>query len=265
MRKNRAYLEQEEGQWSYDFVYNSIEPLKMLDFEIIPFDCNDMEETLTCYPLNIEKDVIIGSVQSISEFFKGCGIEVPEYLGYPEELKPYLGRKIIETTFEDAHRHQFPIFIKPSKGVKRFTGCLVETGRQLGYLRDFDKVEDSDPVFLSDPIDFLSEFRCFVHEDKLKGIQFYLGDFTLFPDVSVIQKMIEDYTTANCAYTLDVGVTPSGATFLVEINDMWAIGSYGFNAKDYVLMCVRRMREIGRQANGEVIPLWKKIKNRYDE
>lgn len=264
MRKNKAYLEQIGGQWLDDFVYMSQEPLKRMDFEIVPFDGDDMENTLTCRPLDIEKDVCIGSVQATTEFLKACGIDVPEYLGYPKELQPFLGRRIIETVFEDVHRHEYPVFIKPAKGVKKFTGCLIEHGGQLGMLRDFDKVEDFDPVYLSQPVDFVSEYRCFVHEGELKGIQFYLGDFRVFPNVSVIDAMINEYTQANCAYTLDVGVTKGGATLLVEVNDMWAIGSYGFDARTYALMCVRRMREIGRQAKGETEPLWKKLNERYE-
>jgi len=261
MKKNKAYLEKNDGEWFDDFVYMSVEPLKALNFEIISFDGNNMEDTLLCYPLDIEKDVIFGSVQATSEFFKACGVEVPEYLGYPEELNPFLGRKIIQTTLGKANQIKMPFFIKPSKGVKKFTGCLIEKESQLDFLRDFDNVKDNEPIFLSESIEFISEYRCFVHEEELKGVQFYLGDFKVFPDIEVIESAIKKYKSANCAYTLDVGVTKGGCTWLVEVNDMWAIGSYGFNAKDYVLMCVRRMREIGRQAKGETESLWKRLRH----
>jgi len=260
MRKNKAYLEQIGGEWLDDFVYMSIEPLKSLDFEILPFDGDDMENTLTCYPLDIEKDVIFGSVQGTTVFFEACGIETPNYLGYPKQLKQFLGREIIETTFGKSQQIKLPFFIKPAKGVKKFTGALVSGIKSLEFFKEFDNVIDSDPIFLSEPIEFISEYRCFVHEEKLKGIQFYLGDFKVFPDVKVIEKMIRAYTSANCAYTLDVGVTDGGDTLLVEVNDMWAIGSYGMDSKIYALMCVRRMREIGRQAKGESESLWKKLK-----
>jgi hypothetical protein len=60
--------------------------------------------------------------------------------------------------------------------------------------------------------------------------------------------MIKDYKSANVAYTLDVGITDDGSTKLVEVNDMWAIGSYGFNAKDYVRMTIDRFQEIYQSA-----------------
>ena len=269
MRKNIAYLEKIGGEWLDDFVYMSKEPLKALGFEIQPFDGDDMENTLTCFPLDINHDVIFGSVQASNEFFKGCGIEIPEYLGYPDELRPYLGRHIMTDTFKNAKDLTPPYFIKPSKDVKMFTGELIEKESQLKMLQDYYNVSDETEVFVSAKIDFISEYRCFVHEGELKGIQFYLGNFKVFPDVATIERMISDYESANCAYTLDVGVINEGfplgaSTLLVEVNDMWAIGSYGMDAKDYTLACVRRMREIGRQANGETESLWKKLKARYE-
>jgi len=270
MRKNIAYLEKIGGEWLDDFVYMSKEPLKALGFEIQPFDGDDMENTLTCFPLDIQYDVIIGSVQATNEFFKGCGIDTPEYLGYPDELRPHLGRHIITDTFKDLKDFTPPYFIKPSKDVKLFTGELIENETQLDMLRDYHLVYDDTEVYVCAKVDFVSEYRCFVHEGQLKGIQYYQGDFKVLPNVETIEAMIGDYESANCAYTLDVGVINDGlpfgslSTVLVEVNDMWAIGSYGMNAKDYTLACVRRMREIGRQANGEVEPLWKRLRNRYN-
>jgi len=257
----KAYLEKIGGEWLDDFVYMSVEPLKQMGFTIIPFDGDDMENTLTNRVLNLSDDIVIGSVQASTEFFKACGVKTPKYLGYPMELSEYLGREIIETTFEHVvSKGKFPIFIKPSEGVKLFTGCVIENNLGFDFLRDYYNVEDDTPLYCSEILEFVSEHRCFVHEGELKGIQHYTGDFKLFPDVSVIENMIKDYESANCAYTLDVGITKEGKTCLVEVNDMWAIGSYGFNSKTYVLMCVRRMREIHRQHNGEKTPLWKRLK-----
>jgi len=259
MDKNYAYLEQIGGEWLDDFVYMSKEPLKALGFEIRAFDGDDMENTLTCYPLDITSDVIIGSVQATTEFFEACGIATPKYLGYPKELIDYLDRAIDTITLSDIDMFDMPYFIKPAKGVKLFTGELITKQSQLEMLRDYYNINDDTELFISEPINIVSEYRCFIHEDKLKGIQHYLGDFRKYPDTNLIEEMIKGYKGSNCAYTLDVGVLESGLTVLIEVNDMWAIGSYGMDAKTYTLMCVRRMREIGRQANGETESLWKKL------
>jgi len=265
MRTNKAYLEKIGGEWLDDFVYISKERLKALDFEIIPFDGDDMENTLMCYPLDISKDVIIGSVEATSVFFKACGIEVPKYLGYPEELSAYFNREIERTVIGELSKADFPCFIKPADGVKLFTGEVIKYIEQVYNIKDYYDVTVDTPILKSGVIEFVSEYRCFVHEEELKGIQFYAGDYKVFPNPLVIEDMIDIYTTANCAYTLDVGVTANGGTWLVEVNDMWAIGSYGMDARTYALMCVRRMREIGRQFHGETENLWKKLKNRYNE
>lgn len=242
----RAFLEKIGGEWLDDFVYMSKEPLRNLGFEIVEFDGDDIENTLLCYPINIDKDVIIASVQASNEFFKAGGINPPTYIGYPIELENYLGRQVCEIFFSDIPDYDYPYFIKPSNDVKKFTGTVIENDFGLNILRDYDGVKDEDSVLLSNVINIVSEYRCFVHENELKGIQYYLGDFREYPDVSVIDNMILDYKSSNVAYTLDVGVTDKGETILIEVNDMWAIGSYGMNARIYALMCVRRMREIAR-------------------
>ena len=263
MEKNYAYLEQAGGEWYDDFIYMSKEPLKSLGFEIRPFDGDDMENTLLCYPLDIKNDVIVGSVGATIEFFKACGIEVPTYLGYPEELKIFLSREIYGTELGYLYQQypKFPYFIKPMNDVKLFTGEVIESYEQLDSIKDFSNANDKTEVYVSAVLPkIVTEYRCFVHEDKLVGIQNYAGDFTVFPDVHMINTMISAYTSSNCVYTLDVGVLEHGQTILIEVNDMWAIGSYGMDAKTYALMSVRRMREIGRQANGETESLWKRLK-----
>lgn len=262
MRTNKAYLEQMNGEWFDDFVYVSRQPLIDLGFEIIPFDGDDLENELLCYPMDISKDVIIGSVGATNAFFKACDIEPPTYLGYPMEISSFLGRDIFKTTVGELTDENYPCFIKPSEGIKLFTGEVIESYKQIDWLKKYYDVTDDVPILVSGLVDFVSEYRCFVHEEELKGIQYYDGDFRVFPDVAVIEEIISGYYSGNVAYTLDVGITSDGRTLLVEVNDMWAIGSYGMDAKTYALMCVRRMREIGRQANGETEALWKRLKER---
>jgi hypothetical protein len=248
----RAFLEKVEGDYLDDFVFISKYQLQNLGVEIIDFDGSNLK-SLDKYDFNIKNDIIIGSVEASCVFFKKCEIETPKYLGYPEELKKYLDRKIIETKFGEIN-HPYPYFIKPSNHVKLFTGTLVKSEKSYNFMRDFYKEINSDTeLFLSEPIEFLSEYRCFVHKGVLKGIQWYAGDFTIFPNISFIYQMIEDYKFSPISYTLDVGICEKNIdinlkkhiTVLVEINDMLGnTGSYGFNAKDYVRMTIDRFQEI---------------------
>ena len=241
----KAFLEQNlKGDWFDDFVYQSKYRLIDLGFEIVPFNGDDLS-CLKKENIDISQDVVFGSVEATVDFFKKGGISIPQYLGYPSELKEYMDRNIFVSKFKDLYSKEFPFFIKPVEEVKLFTGDIIEKESYLDNLRDFNPgVKDDTSVYVSDIVDFVSEHRCFVFENDLKGVQFYLGDFKKFPSIERIEEMIKKYKQSPVAYTLDVGITDKGETLLVEVNDMWAIGSYGFDSKQYVLSCVRRQREI---------------------
>lgn len=253
MRTPVAYLEKAGDEWLDDFVYIARQPLIERGYKIIAFDGCDMENTLLNKVIVPEEDLIIGSVEATVAYFNECGIEVPKPLGYPESLEGYLGRKITETTFEELG-DDYPYFVKPSGQVKLFTGDVVENKGHLEYFK-ISGAKPETPVFKSTLIEFASEYRCFVTNGEVRGIQYYQGDYRIYPSAHLIQDMVNAYKDCPSAYTLDVGVVlvPSKdgrfiyhQTALVEVNDMWAIGSYGFNGRDYALMCARRMKEIVR-------------------
>jgi hypothetical protein len=75
-----------------------------------------------------------------------------------------------------------------------------------------------------------SEWRAFVYEGKLVGLQNYTGEFTKFPSIWLIDDMIIAYKKsgeAPVAYTLDVGVNDYH-TFVIEVHDFFSCGLYGF-------------------------------------
>jgi len=240
--QRRAFLETINNHYLDDFVYISYYPLYNRGFEVILFDGHDMENTLSIHNPTKE-DVIFGSVEATNFYFNYIGVKSPSYLGYPEELKPFLLRNVYKVEYGKINS-KYPYFVKPAEGVKTFTGTLIRDENSEKLLKEFNNLTDQTLVWFSEPIDFISEFRCFVHNKELKGIQYYIGDFTKFPNTEKILEMVKTYQTSNCSYTLDVGVTKTGKTALVEVNDMWAIGSYGFEPKTYVRMCIDRLLEI---------------------
>ena len=77
-------------------------------------------------------------------------------------------------------------------------------------------------------VDFTSEWRSFIWRDELVGLQNYAGDFTEFPNVNIIKKMMLAFKeSAPCAYTLDIGMV-KGKTCVIEVHDFFSCGLYGF-------------------------------------
>ena len=246
MRKPRAYLEKAGSEWLDDFVYISRDPLIRRGYDIIAFDGSDMENTLLNKVINTDEDIIIGSVEATVEFFKYCNVEIPKSISYPESLKTYLGREIVEMDFRDLNSNHYPCFVKPANQIKLFTGDVVSHDDHIGYLV-LSGAKPETKIIKSTLIDFISEYRCFVTRGDLKGMKHYLGDFEIFPNMEIVHEMISEFEKSNeapWAYTIDVGVTNNGLTLLVEVNDMWAIGSYGLDGDTYALLCARRMKQI---------------------
>ncbi len=239
----RAFIEKIGGEWFEDFCYISNFPLQEMGYKIIPFNGDDLENTLCNKYINPKTDICLGSVQAISKFFELCGVEEPKYLGYPDQLDKYLGRKIEKTTFGELG-NDFPYFIKPLEGVKMFTGDVVTKEKHLEYMVQFDKCLPDTKVYKSEVVEFVTEYRAFVSQGKIYDLKNYNGDFLKFIDTSVLENMVKDFTDCPSAFTLDVGLTDDGRTLLVEVNDFWALGSYGLEGRIYSLLAARRMKEI---------------------
>lgn len=137
----------------------------------------------------------------------------------PETLFKYAGRKIYNANSNDfvlseLKRH----YIKSNDIIKcEFNGF---TKYLKGYLPDGN-------YQISELITIESEWRCFVYQKKLVGLQNYLGEFTLFPNVDIIKEIIENYIDAPIAYTLDIGIS-GDKTFVIEVHDFFSCGLYGF-------------------------------------
>jgi len=238
----RAYLEKYNGEWLEDFVYISNQPLKQRGFEIVPFDGESyMNDELD---FAYEKyDIMIGSVESMKKFYKEYDIS-PKLIGYPDELSEYYHRNIVKKKARELSS-DYPYFIKPV-AIKLFTGDVIHSDSMKKLFMDYyDGVTPDTELYVSDVIDIISEYRCFIHEDKIVAIHYYGGDFWRYPNVSIIEDMVHAYKGSSpISYTIDVGVTDNDDTIIIELNDMWAIGSYGLDRDLYVKMCLDRINEL---------------------
>lgn len=245
---NKAYLETINGEWLDDFVYISKYTLERKGFEVIPFDGSIFVNG--DIKLVFDKhDIMIGSVQSTKLFFILNDLKVPDHLGYPTELNNFYHREITKKTIKELGS-DYPYFIKPVS-IKLFTGDIIYSGSMKKLFTDYyDGVKPDTEIYVSEVVDIISEYRCFIHKDKIVGVHYYSGDFWRYPNISIVEDMVSSYDSSPISYTIDVAVTENDETIIVELNDMWAIGSYGLDRDLYVKLCLDRMNEIKGLKNG---------------
>lgn len=173
----------------------------------------------------------VGTVEFIQEYLKRWYyIDGIKPLNIPKELMKaeYLKRWTLSSN--TVNRSLFIddkyIFVKDLERIKGFTSVIEPA-------KDLPNEELSNGEFLiSEYVDIESEWRAFVFNNELVGLQCYSGDFTNFPDVELIKQMIKDFDYRT-AYTLDVGINGKG-TFVIECHDFISCGLYGY--ADYKLL-----------------------------
>lgn len=194
------------------------------------------------------EDIVVGWISQVKQAIRNLGITPPNELDYPEELNDFYGRKLWKSTLHTIYNDEttWPVFVKPVNG-KQFNGKLIT---KLGDLIGLGEQKDRD-IWCSEPIKFESEWRCFVKYGQLIDSRCYKGDFSLSPNFNIVTKCIELYKNAPAAYTLDVGIVKymddnirKHLTRVVEVNDGYAMGTYGLRPIEYAKMISARWSEI---------------------
>jgi hypothetical protein len=188
-------------------------------------------------------NIVVAEIIPTNHYLQRLGIEPKRALNIPDELMKYTGRKIDYMTMGEFKMDtRLPVFVKPNRYSKEFVAGVISEPQSRSFF--FNNVEDDCPVLVSEVVDFVSEYRCYVINGVLKGIKHYLGDIRIFPDVKVIDAAIADYKIAPVGYAIDFGVTSDGRTLLVECNDGWSLGNYGLDNLVYTNLLCRRWVEL---------------------
>jgi ATP-grasp domain, R2K clade family 2 len=193
-----------DGKIKHDFSFNllkSIEYQKWLG--------NDIEYEFTDEEIK-EGFIPIGTVEFVVNYLNKIHNKYPLPRNIPESLFKYSNRKI----FNGTEKLDREMFVKSNDKIKDEITGIHSTNLPKGNYQ------------FSDIIEIESEWRAFIFKNKLVGLQNYSGDFTLFPDIDKINKMINDFIDSPVAYTLDVGVNDD--TFIIEVHDFFSCGLYGF-------------------------------------
>lgn len=224
-----------------DTVNNAVSILGFdeLGIEVRPFyGFGDIEAEVDCGP----QALVHGFIGDVYKAMDKLGLPRPPSIDYPEELTDFYGRKIWTGTLDDIQDKGLHegVFVKPQEQ-KLFTGLLWKgTPQHRLHLAPYDKTT---PTYFSEPVQFLSEYRCYVLEGEILGVRFYKGDWSVAPCRRVVETAVGTYAPYR-AYAIDVGVLVSGETVVVEVNDAFALGCYGLHHVAYARMIEARWEEL---------------------
>jgi ATP-grasp domain, R2K clade family 2 len=226
----KVYIRYKEDLPESEMMFSALEGFQYRGTETAPFyGFGDVQD------LDLGPEVgIMGYIGDVWRALHKLGLPRPEPLDYPDDLHYLMGRDIERATLGDVRNRVNPgIFVKPV-GHKMFTG-FVMTGSFDDAIRLAPYPTDTE-VWLSQAVEFVSEFRCYILKREVLGVHFYKGDWSKVPARKAVEGAIKAWESQPVAWTLDVGVTPSGQTLLVEVNDGYSFGNYGMRSTSYAQM-----------------------------
>ncbi|KAF0848929.1 uncharacterized protein DUF4343 [Nocardia caishijiensis] len=156
----------------------------------------------------------------------------------PNLPKSLLRRHIRISTLGEARRHPDPVFVKPADGRKGFAGAVYREG--IG-LPSPEACPDDTSVFMAEPVEWRSEFRCFVEDGVILTMSPYLrdgepartddGDWPTTPsEIAAVHACIEELVAEASvppSIVIDVGLIEGRGWAIVEANCAFGAGIYG--------------------------------------
>lgn len=212
-----------------------------MDYRLISYE-EIMDKPMIWNSSIIKNNCFVGSVEFMREIFSRVGktdVRLPMNSDRPCEI----------ITLAEAHKRVDDgekLFIKPLE-IKLFTGLVLD-GCKYSCLKN---LPDDTKVMAYEPFKgkILTEWRIYVHNNKIVDARNYSGDFTIHPDYSFIKLKIEEFKDFPCAYTIDWALLfergmMGNPEVIVELNDFWGIGNYGVPNDIYLRMLMDRYFEI---------------------
>lgn len=211
------------GKIKHDFSFHLIEAINYQNwfYNEMKYRYETCDDINNIYiNTNIKNYIPIGSVEFVLEFLaEQFGIENVKPINIPLELRKnkYLKRHVQSHYGQPVVVNSQKWFVKSEDKIKGFTNIL-----NIG-----DWIPEGN-FLMSDLINIESEWRIFIFNNRLVGLQNYSGDFIMFPDIELIQNMVNNYINCPPVYTLDVGINKKDGTFIIEVHNFFSCGLYGF-------------------------------------
>lgn len=236
---NAIYVQKSGGEFINETAFSMWNGCKLLGLPVETFEENSFKHIILD-----RSDVVHGYVRIVKQAFNDLGIASinPNLDGDPPEcLHQFFKRKLWKSTIGKLKLFPKYCFIKPLNESKFFSGFIFDG---ISGLIKISAFPDDLEILCSEVVDFVSEYRCFVHNGLLVDVRRYGGNITKFVDVNVALDCIKTFSSAPISYSIDLGLTTTGETVIVELNDAYSLGGYGIDSTLYVKMIIDRWFEI---------------------
>lgn len=179
-------------------------------------------------------------------------------MSYPTVVADHLMRDVRRSTVGDVLSSvRRAVFVKPV-ATKLFAGFVYRPGQpdlmsesDIVSLRQMQALRSCVPLWVSEPVQFVSEWRYYVRHGRVVGSARYDQDGlddALAPDPFMVEAGAMTMARHGGAsiFAMDYGVLGDGRTALVEVNDFWALGLYkgALSSGDYFEMLCMRWQEM---------------------
>lgn len=234
----KAYIQTDKNGEFYNVnAFVAYEGFKNFGFETQKFI--DVDEILDKTP----EHIIVGGIGNVRKRLQNLNIiRENKEIDYPEELKPFLKRKIWSSSINEVlNKKEWDIFIKPQIETKLFAGKVIKN--EMDFLGLIYEEKDTE-IWCSELVNFKTEWRCFIRYKEILDIRRYKGDWDTKIDVKTVLSAIDSFILQPNSYALDFGVNESGEMFLVEVNDGHSLGTYGLSSAHYAKFLSARWSEL---------------------
>lgn len=223
------------------FTLRSILNKQKYQHEYIYLALNDLLNSNILKSIKYIKEAIpVGTIDFVQAYLDAVyNINYMNPIEVPDELRldRYLNRGYAVVDKSELPSKGY-YFVKYASKLKEFScTCDIESipkepnkllPKLTHYLKDGLYV-------LSEPVQILSEYRCFILRDKVIGIQFYDGDCMVMPsetDLNKLDEMVMRYSInphRPQAYTLDIALVKDKGLSILECHPFSSVGLYGLS------------------------------------
>lgn len=242
-----AFVKTTKGNFPNQNFYLAWKGFAEMKYDVIKFEEEELDD------LNFIRSIgdltpVFAGVTIFDRVMERRDIKYKKIDTYPEILYPFMNRTVEKSTVGefrkrwDADEYNRPrLFMKPVEQ-KKFNGAVMKS--ILDWI-PMANLPDSTPVYLTDELNFVSEFRVYIHDQEIVTAKHYMGKWDKVIDRSIVKEAIQTFASqAPCAYALDFGIDTNGKTTLVEFNDATSLGNYGLDSIRYAEMLTSRWVEI---------------------